>query len=461
MFEKNVYQNRRRNLRDDMGTGLLLFPGNTEASMNYPANTYRFRQDSSFLYYFGLDHPDFAGVIDADSGDEIIFGDDVDLDDIIWMGPQPSIKEQAGRVGITTTHPFNKLHDFIKDALGKGRTIHYLPPYRGEQIQQLSTLLQASPTEVKDNASVDLIKAVVKMRLIKEEVELREIESAVDIAYEMHTTAMKMAKPGVVEREIAGAIEGIAASMGEGISFPIILSINGQTLHNHFHGNTLREGRMMVTDAGSESRLHYASDITRTVPVGGRFDQRQKEIYRIVLKAITETTKMVQPGRTNLDNHLLAAEIIASGLNDLGLMKGNVKDAVEQGAHALFMPHGLGHHMGLDVHDMEGLGEDYVGYDEHTKRSDQFGLAFLRFGKAYEPGHVFTIEPGIYFIPSLIDQWRSEKKFEDFINYDRVEKFKDFGGIRIEDDILVTAKGHKILGKPIPKTIDEIENIMS
>ena len=460
MFSEKVYSNRRTNLKNQISSGLILFPGNTEASFNYPANTYHFRQDSDFLYFFGLDHPDFAAVIDVDSGEEYIFGNDVDMDDIIWMGPQPTIRDMAAKVGVDKTRPLVKLDEFITAGLSRGRKIHYLPPYRGENIVKIGDLLKIAPSEVKGQASEELIKAVVKLRIIKDEGEIEEIEKAIEIAYHMHTTAMKMAKPGVVEREIAGAIAGIASSMGEGISFPIILSINGQTLHNHYHGNVLKKGRMMVTDAGAESLLHYASDITRTVPVGGKFDPRQKEIYEIVLKANTETTKHVKPGKSNRSIHLFGAEIIAQGLNDLGFMKGNIQEAVQQGAHALFFPHGLGHHMGLDVHDMEGLGENIVGYDEETKRSDQFGLAFLRFGKKYEPGHVFTIEPGIYFIPALIDQWKAENKFSDFINYEKVETHKDFGGIRIEDDILVTDDGYRVLGRPIPKTVTEIEDIM-
>jgi Xaa-Pro aminopeptidase len=459
MFSKEVYSNRRKVLAKKLSSGLALFLGNTEASLNYPANTYHFRQDSDFLYFFGIDHPDFAGLIDIDSGEEIIFGNDVDMDDIIWMGNQPSVKETAEKVGVKSTFPLSKLTDIIHGAIGKNRKVHYLPPYRGKNIIQLGELLNQTPSEVKSDYSKELIKAVVSLRLIKETVEIEEIEKAMEIAYYMHTTAMKMAKPGVVEREIAGAILGIASSMGEGISFPIILSINGQTLHNHYHGNVLKEGRMMVTDAGAESLLHYASDITRTVPVGGKFNNRQKEIYEVVLKANQETIKVVKPGRTNRSTHLLAAEIVATELKALGLMKGDVKEAVQNGAHALFFPHGLGHHMGLDVHDMEGLGEDNVGYDDKIKRSNQFGLAFLRFGKAYEPGHVFTIEPGIYFIPALIDQWKAEKKFTDFINYDKVETYKDFGGIRIEDDILVTSDGYRVLGQPIPKMVDEVEDI--
>ena len=460
MFNPELYSSRRENLRKLMNSGLLLFPGNNEASFNYPANTYNFRQDSSFLYFFGLDHPGFAGIIDVDNGKEYFFGDDVTIDDIIWMGPQPSMKERAAKVGITNVFPYGKLNDMIKEAINKKRKIHFLPPYRGEQSIQIAELLGKKAGEIKYLASVELVKAVIKLRSVKDEEEVKEIEFALNIAYNMHTTAMKMAMPGIVEREIAGKIEGIALSEGLGVSFPIILSINGQILHNHYHGNRLVKEKMMVTDAGAESLLHYASDITRSVPVGGKFSQRQKEIYEIVLAANMKAIELVKPGITNNKLHIMACETIASGLKDLGIMKGDVKEAVTRGAHALFMPHGLGHMMGLDVHDMEGLGENYVGYNNKVKRSEQFGLAFLRLGKKLESGFVFTIEPGLYFIPALIDQWKGEHKFEEFINYDRVESYKDFGGIRIEDDVLVTTDGYKVPGKPIPKTVSEVEDIM-
>jgi len=461
MFSKETYIRRRTALKKQIKTGLVFFPGNTEACFNYPDNTYHFRQDSDFLYFFGPDHPGMAGLIDMESGDDFIFGNDVDMDDIIWMGPQPTIADQAKQAGVEKTFSLAHLSKFIKEARDKDRKIHYLPPYRGGNKIWIAELLGIRPGQVKEKSSVDLIKAVVKLRLIKDPGEIGEIEAALDIAWHMHTTAMKMAKPGVAEREIAGAIEGIALSMGSGVSFPIILSINGQTLHNHYHGNILQKGRMMVTDAGAESLLHYASDITRTVPVGGKFNERQRRIYEIVLRANTETMKLVKPGITNKSVHLKASEIVAAGLKDMGLMKGDVQEAVSEGAHALFMPHGLGHHMGLDVHDMEGLGENFVGYDDEVKRSDQFGLAFLRFGKKYEPGHVFTIEPGIYFIPELFHLWKSQKKFMDFINYDQVESYLDFGGIRIEDDVLVTPDGYRLLGKPIPKTVREVEETMA
>ena len=459
MFKSEVYTSRRARLHKLMKSGLALFIGNVDAPMNYPANTYHFRQDSDFLYFFGLDLQGFTGLMDFDSGKDWIFGNDVDMDDIIWMGPQPKVKELAAKCGVTSVAPVSKLESVIREAVSKKRTIHFLPPYRAETKMTLGSLLKENPCQMKTLSSTELIKAVISMRSVKEQIEIDEIVKAIGIAYEMHTTAMKMCRPGMKEQEIFGAIEGIALSKGGGTSFPIILSINGQTLHNHYHGNILAKGRMMVTDAGAETNLHYSSDVTRTTPVGGKFNRKQKDIYEIVLKANTESIKSAGPGMSNRDLHLNACRIIASSLKELGLMKGNVDEAVEAGAHALFMPHGLGHMMGLDVHDMEALGENFIGYNDQVKRSDQFGLAFLRFALPYKPGHVFTVEPGIYFIPQLIDQWKSEGKFREFINYNKVEEWKDFGGVRIEDNVLITEKGHKLLGKPIPKTIPEIEAI--
>lgn len=461
MFNASVYTDRRNRLKSEVQSGIILILGNPEASYNYPANTYHFRQDSNFLYFFGLDHPDLAGVIDVDNNEDFIFGNDVDLDDIIWMGPQPFLKDRATEVGIKNTQPLNKLLDFIKVAMSKGRKIHFTSPYRGKTYLQLEGLLGIPSSEIKNKASVELIKGIVKLRSIKDKFEIAEIEKAVDIAYEMHTTSMRMAMPGRIEREIAGTIEGISLAKGGPVSFPIILSVNGETLHNHYHGNVLETGRMMVTDAGAETTMHYSSDITRTVPVGGKFNQRQKDIYEIVLAANMKTIEATKPGISNKELHLLAAKTIFLGLKDLGLMKGNTDDAVKEGAHAMFFPHGLGHMLGLDVHDLEGMGENYVGYDDEIKRSTQFGTAFLRLGRRHQPGFVFTIEPGIYFIPALIDKWKREGQYNDFINFDKVESYKDFGGIRIEDDILVTETGYKVLGKPIPKTVAEIEETMS
>jgi Xaa-Pro aminopeptidase len=461
MFKSEVYIKRRKELHKKMKTGVALFIGNGEAPMNYPDNTYHFRQDSDFLYFFGLDVPGLVGLVDFDSGKDRIFGNDFDMDDIIWMGPQPTVKELAQKCGITDTAPVAKLEVIIRDGISKNRKIHFLPPYRGETKMILGSLLKENPCQMKTLASVDLIKAVISMRSIKEKVEIDEIEKAVDIAYEMHVTAMKMCKQGVKEQDIFGTIEGIALAKGGGTSFPIILSVNGQTLHNHSHGNVLKKGRMMVTDAGAETNLHYASDITRTTPVGGKYSQQQKDIYEIVLKANTEAIKATRPGLSNRDLHFMACNIIASEMKALGLMKGDVDEAVAAGAHALFMPHGLGHMMGLDVHDMEALGENFIGYNDGVKRSDQFGLAFLRFALPYKPGHVFTVEPGCYFIPELIEKWKAENKFTEFLNYSKIENYMSIGGIRIEDNVLITDKGHKILGKPIPKTVKEVESVCS
>jgi Xaa-Pro aminopeptidase len=461
MFKSEVYIRRREQLHKLMKSGVALFIGNTESPFNYPSNTYHFRQDSDFLYYFGLDLPGFIGLMDFDSGTDMIFGNDFDMDDIIWMGPQPTVKDIAAGCGIINTAPLARLEEKIQGALAKRIRVHFLPPYRGESKMTLGSLLKENPCQMKTLASEDLIRAVVSMRSIKEKGEIEEIEKAVDIAYEMHVTAMKMCKQGVREQEIFGTLEGIALSKGGGPSFPIILSINGQTLHNHAHGNILKKDRMMVTDAGAETNLHYSSDITRTTPVGGKFSQMQKDVYEVVLMANNEAIKATRPGVSNRDIHLLACKIIATGMKELGLMKGDPDEAVAAGAHALFMPHGIGHMMGLDVHDMEALGENYVGYSSDVKRSDQFGTAFLRFAIPYKTGHVFTIEPGCYFIPELIEKWKSEGRYRDFVNYDKLSKFMTIGGIRIEDNVMITDKGHKVLGKPIPKTVKEIESVCS
>lgn len=461
MFNPETYAQRRESLKKELKNGIAVFPGNTEVSFNYPANTYHFRQDSTFSYFFGLNQPDLAGIIDFDNGTDHLFGNDVDMDDIIWMGPQPSVADRGKLAGIKHTAQFSGFETFVKEALAKGRKIHFLPPYRGETKILLYDLLGIAPANQKAAASEELIRGVVKLRSIKSAEEVAEIEKMIDVAYLMHTTAMKMAQPGKVEREIAGTIEGIALAHAGPVSFPVILSINGQTLHNHYHGNTLTQGRMLVVDAGCESEeTLYSSDITRTVPVGGKFSQRHREIYDIVLKANMNAIAAIKPGIPYREIHLLAARTIAEGLKNIGLMKGDTDAAVAAGAHAMFFPHGLGHMMGMDVHDMEHLGENFVGYDEEITRSKQFGTAFLRLGRRLQPGFVITVEPGIYFIPDLIDQWKAEGKFMEFINYDKAETYKDFGGIRIEDDVLVTETGNRVLGRPIPKTVEEIESTM-
>ncbi len=460
MFPKEVYINRRKELTNSVKNGLILFPGSTEVPYNYRANTYLFRQDSNFLYFFGVNNPGLFGVIDTDNGEDYLFGDDIDIDDIIWMGELPKMTYYGDKIGIKNTLPTFKLDEIIKKALSQGRKIHFTTPYRAETKIHLESLLGIAISDLDKNVSLDLIKAVVNLRSVKDKFEIEEIERTVDVAYKMHTTAMKMAMPGTVEREIAGTIEGIALSHGGPVSFQVILSMDGQTLHNLNHDKVLQTGRMMVTDAGAESPMRYCSDITRTVPVGGVFNKRQKDIYEIVLRANTECIKMIKPGIFYKEVHLHAAKVIAQGLKDVGIMKGDVDAAVAAGAHALFYPHGLGHMMGLDVHDMEGLGENFVGYNETVQRSEQFGLAFLRLARKLKPGFVLTVEPGIYFIPALIDIWKKENKCTDFINFDIAETYKDFGGIRIEDNVLVTETGYRVLGKPIPKTVVEIEEIM-
>ena len=460
MFEKSTYENRRKALNNKGLKGIGLFLGNTDSPMNYLDNTFHFRQDSSFLYFFGLNFQRLAGIVDFDNGEDYLFGDDVDIADIIWMGPQVPLKENAAKVGVTNVAGYSKLFEYVSDAAKKGRKVHFLPPYRGENMILLEKLLGISVHKIKENASMQLIKAVIDLRSIKELDEIAEIEKACATGYQMHVTAMRMAKPGVWEQKIAGTIEGIALAGGGMTSFPIILSQNGETLHNHDHSKILKEGNLMLTDAGAESLLHYASDFTRTVPVGGKFTSKQREIYEIVLAANNTGTASTKPGVTYLSVHLAVAEVIASGLKELGLMKGDIKDAVRKGAHALFFPHGLGHMMGLDVHDMEDLGQIYVGYDDETRPVDQFGTAYLRLGRKLQPGFVITNEPGIYFIPALIEKWKNEKINKDFINFKKVKEYLDFGGIRLEDDILVTETGSEIIGERIPINPEEIEEIV-
>ncbi|MCK4836211.1 MAG: aminopeptidase P family protein, partial [Candidatus Aminicenantes bacterium] len=438
MFDKDVYLKRREFLKKQLGSGLIIFLGNNESAMNYPANPYHFRQDSNFLYFFGLDLPGFAGLMDIDEGKEFVFGDDFTVDDIIWMGPQPTVKELAAKTGIDNTGNFGQLKETIARDLSGSRKIHFLPPYRGENSLMLSRLLGISPDYLNNYASVDMIRAIVQQRSVKSQEEVAEVEKALDISYEMYLQAMKMARPGVYEREIVGQIEGIVGSYGSHVAFPTILTIHGETLHNHYHGNRLEKNNLLVIDSGAESPEHYASDITRTFPVGGEFTTRQREIYEIVLKSQLTAMDSIKPETSYKDIHLQVARIMVNGLKDIGLMKGEVDAAVNEGAHALFYPHGLGHMMGLDVHDMEDIGENHVGYDDKIRRSDQFGLAYLRLAKKLRPGFVFTVEPGIYFIPALIDQWKSENKFDQYINYTMVEDYRNFGGIRIEDDVVVT-----------------------
>ena len=453
MFDKKIYIERRKQLKESLQSGVVLLLGNGEAAINYSGNEYTFRQDSSFIYYAGLNTPDLVYVLDIDNDKEYLLGDDLTLDDIIWMGNLPSLKDRASGVGIETVIPLSQLSTLISD----NRKIHYLKPYRYRNLLFLSELLNKKPEEINTGFSVELTKSIVKMRLIKSAEELKELEEAGWIGYAMHIVAMKMCQPGVSEQEIAGTIEGLAISQGTRVAFPTILSMNGQTLHNHNHSGILESGRLMLCDAGAENNNFYASDFTRTMAVGGKYSQKQKDIHNIVLKAINDSIAMAKPGITYQSVHLNAYKIIFEGLRDLGLMKGDTEDALNAGAPALFMPHGLGHAMGLDVHDMENLGETFVGYDDEIKRDTRFGYRSLRFGKRLETGHVITVEPGIYFIPQLIKQWKAEKINTEFINFDKLEDYYSFGGIRLEDDIVITSDGCRLVyEKRLPVTIEEI-----
>ncbi len=461
MFAKEIYNNRRARIKEKMPNGIALIMGNGEASMNYTDNTYHFRQDSTFLYFFGLDYAGLAGVIDFESGEELLFGDDITVEDIVWMGPLPKLAENAKAVGINKTYPFAKLKEVVQKAIQQGRKVHFTPPYRGHNMITMGDILNIHPAKVKDSSSLEFTKACITMRSVKEPCEIEVIEGHMNVAYQMHTTAMKMAQPGRYEYEISGALEGISASGGGMVSFPVICTVRGETLHNHYHGNILKKNDLMLVDAGSESMMHYATDHTRTSPVGGKFTTLQKDMYNIILDAMTKSMEATKPGITYKEVHLIACKVLASGLKDAGLMKGDIDEAVAQGAHALFFQCGLGHMMGMDVHDMEDYNDTLVGYDDEVKRSSQFGLSALRMGRKLEKGFVLTNEPGLYFIPALIDQWKAENKLKDFINYDKVEQFRDFGGIRMEDDVLVTEDGYRLLGERIPITTEEVEAMVN
>ena len=460
MFDKSIYEERRKNLRKKIKSGLIYLPGNIDSPMNYRANQLPFRQDSSFLYFFGIDKPGFAGLIDVDNNKDYLYGNDFDIDDVIWMGQMPTVSDLGKTIGAEGIGEKSKLDNVLKEAIQKGKKIHYLPPYKADIVIEIERVLGIKTSFVNDFVSEELIKAVVELRDIKSDVEIAEMEKALDISYEMLSMILEKTKAGMIEQQLVGKMEGILSQRGSHYSFPIILTKNGETLHNHNHANVLKDGDLLLVDSGAESPEYYASDITRTFPVSGKFTDKQKKIYQIVLDSQMEAIKEIKPGVMNKTLHLIAAKVIASGLKNLGFLKGNVDDIVANGAHALFFPHGLGHMVGLDVHDMENYGENFVGYTGGLKRSEQFGLAFLRLAKELKTGNVITVEPGIYFIPDLIKQWKTENKLSEFINYEKAEEYIGFGGIRIEDDILVTENGYRVLGKAIPKTIEEIEGIM-
>ena len=460
MFSPNAYADRRKALAHLLpDTGLVAIFGNEYSPMNYKDNTYPFRQDSNFLYFAGINEAHHLLIIDLESGDATLHGDDLSLDAIVWMGEQPSMAEKSTAINTEGHNTYQAGLDRIKAAAAKGAPVHYLPPYRADRVALLAECLGKSIAEVQQGFSEALSKAVIRLRSIKSAAEVKEMEKAVNITRDMHHAAMETLAAGQLESDTAGLVEGIAIKGGGRLAYPCIATINGQVLHNHHHHHTTQEGQLFLLDTGASSPSQYAGDITRTFPVSRQFSSFQRDIYQIVLDAQQEAIALLRPGFRFLDAHLKAGEVIAEGLKELGLMKGDVSAAVAAGAHALFFPHGLGHMIGLDVHDMEDLNEDWVGYDDEVKRSDQFGLRSLRLGKALEKGHVLTVEPGLYFIPALIEQWAAEGKHADFINYDEVKKHLDFGGIRIEDNILITEKGYQILGQPIAKQIAEVEQL--
>lgn len=462
MFSKETYVNRRNELKKLVGSGVIIFFGNNESPANYPSNGYSpFRQDSSFLYYFGLERDGLVGVIDIEEGTETLVGNDIDIEDIVWFGSVSSVHDMAESAGVGNTAPMKSLKIICNNALRQKRRVHFLPPYRHDTMIQIFDLLGIHPNQQKEAASEKLIKAVVKMRSVKEQQEIDEIEQACGIGYKMHTTAMRLTRPGLTEKYIGGQVDGVANSYGAKVSFATIFTQHGEIMHGCPSWDKLEDGRLVLCDAGAENRNFYCSDNTRTYPVNGKFTQRQLEIYSIVEACHDHALEIAKPGIRWYDVHMSVCKLMTERLKEIGLMKGDVDEAVNAGAHAMFLPHGLGHMMGMDVHDMEGLGQNYVGFDEETRPSTQFGTNCLRMGRRLEKGFVVTDEPGIYFIPALIDDWKARGLHTDFINYEMLETYKDFGGIRIEDDILITDDGCRFLGEErIPYHPKDVEEFM-
>jgi len=460
MFSKEIYSDRRKKLAETVSGGLILLPGNEESPMNYADNTYHFRQDSTFIYYFGIDRASLAGVIDADSGESMLFGDDYSVEMIVWTGRVPSMTELGKQVGITDVKPMSSLQSIVSEALSLKRKVHFLNPYRADTMLRLAELTNHQYQALPQLASLELTRAVIAQREIKDALEIAELDKAVNISVEMHLAAMRYARPGMRESEVAAKVAEVALAANGHPSFPIIATINGQTLHNHYHGNTIKSGDLFLLDAGAETENLYAGDLSSTFPVDPRFTPIQKEIYQLSLDAHMNAVNMLEPGTPFRDVHLTACRTIFEGLKGFGLTRGDTDEAVREGAHALFFPCGTGHMMGLDVHDMENLGEQWVGYDGEPK-SSQFGLKSLRLAKELRPGYVLTVEPGIYFIPELIDLWKSQHYLSDFLNYSEIEKFREFGGLRNEEDFLITDSGCRRLGKALPLTIEGVEAIRS
>ena len=464
MFDKKTYVSRRAKLKELVKNGIIILFGNNESPCNYPSNGYYpFRQDSSFLYYFGLNRDGLVGVIDIDNNTETLVGNDIDIEDIVWYGSVDSVRDMADSVGVAETAPMKSLKTICNDAMRQKRRIHFLPPYRYDIKLQIFDLLGIHPGQQKESASMELINAVVKMRSTKEQQEIEELERAATIGYKMHTTAMRLTKPGLTEKYIGGQVDGVAHSYGAMVSFPTIFSQHGEIMHGNPSMAVLESGRLALCDAGAETINNYCSDNTRTYPVNGKFTQRQLEIYSIVEACHDYVLDVAKPGVKYMDVHFAVCRLMTERLKELGLMKGDTDEAVAAGAHAMFLPHGLGHMMGMDVHDMENLEQINVGFDEETRpRLDQFGTNCLRMGRRLEEGFVVTDEPGIYFIPALIDDWKTSGHCAEFLNFDKIETYKDFGGIRLEDDVLITKDGCRFIGKErIPYHPKDVEAFMA
>lgn len=453
---------RRQALSRLVGSGLVLLFGNNDSPANYPSNAYKFRQDSAFLYFFGQHRDGLVGVIDVDQHTETLVGNEIDIDDIVWFGSVKSVSAMAEECGVGATAPMSSLADMVQKALKAGRQVHFLPPYRYDTQIQIMDLTGIHPSKQREAASMPLIQAVIKLRSTKSAEEIAEIERACAIGYKMHVTAMKMCRPGVTEQAIGGAIDGVAYAEGCMPSFQSIVTMHGEIMHGNPSPRQLESGRLMLCDAGAETNENYCSDNTRTTPISGHYTQRQRDIYSIVSDCHDLVLDVARPGVKWWDVHFDVCRLMTNRLKELGLMKGDTEEALRAGAHALFLPHGLGHMMGMDVHDMEGLGQTNVGYDDEVRPSSQFGTASLRFARKLEPGFVVTDEPGIYFIPDLIDLWKREDHNAEFLNFEEIEKFKDFGGIRIEDDVLITENGCRFLGEQrIPYHMDEVEQFLA
>ncbi len=461
LFSKSTYVERRNELKKLVGSGLIVLFGNNDSPANYPSNTYKFRQDSSFLYYFGLHRNGLVGVIDVDNDREYLVGDEIDIEDIVWYGSVTSVAEMAEMTGVARTAAMRELPAIVESAKAQGEEVHFLPPYRFDNQIQIMDLLGIHPSQQKAAASLKLIAAVVKMRTTKTEEEIAELERAAEIGYEMHTTAMRLCRPGVTEQYIGGMVDGIANAYGCMVSFQTIATQHGEVMHGNPSPAKLEAGRLMLVDAGAETNENYCSDNTRTTPVSGVFTQKQKDIYNIVVECHDHVLEVAKPGVKWWDVHFAVCRIITERLQQLGLMKGDVEESLKAGAHAMFLPHGLGHSMGMDVHDMEGLGQVYVGFDDEVRPSTQFGTNALRFGRRLQKGFVITDEPGIYFIPALIDDWKKNGTNAQFLNFDKIDEYRDFGGIRIEDDVLITDEGCRFIGsKRIPYHVEDVEEFM-